>query len=229
MSPSSRVLTVHSKRVWHTIAETRWNCPIRESAAGRAVEYNHCEWFRPGPALYCLPLRQSKQAGDIFARVDQISALAQHIHDLIAPGSGITLSAAESCTGGGIALAITSISGSSDYFLGSIVAYANSAKMSLLQVHQDVLDTQGAVSAECAIAMAEGSRRVFGSDIAISTTGIAGPTGATARKPVGLVYLACATVQGTEVEEHHFPGDRAAVTNAAVVRGLTLIVEALTG
>lgn len=109
--------------------------------------------------------------------------------------------------------------------LGGITAYANSAKESLLGVPREILETDGAVSERCAAAMAEGSQRAFGADIAVSTTGIAGPGGATARKPVGLVYLAVAGRGATVVEEHHFPGDRAAVTNAATDRALALLLE----
>jgi PncC family amidohydrolase len=166
-------------------------------------------------------------AGAFLTRVERSTELATRIFDLATNASRATISAAESCSGGGIASAITAISGSSAYFLGSIVAYANEAKRDVLGVPDSILESRGAVSPECAVAMAEGSRARFGSDIAVSTTGIAGPTGATPRKPVGLVYLAQATADGTHVEEHHFPGDRAAVTQAAVIRGLELIVDAL--
>ena len=103
--------------------------------------------------------------------------------------SPMTLAAAESLTGGNVAARITAISGSSGYFLGSIVAYANEAKAALLGVMEETLATRGAVSAECAREMAEGAQRAFGADLAVATTGIAGPSGATERKPVGLVYI----------------------------------------
>lgn len=152
--------------------------------------------------------------------------LEVQLHALLANGSNITLATAESCTGGEIAHRITSVAGSSDYFLGSVVAYANSAKESILGVSADVLATVGAVSAETASAMVEGARRIFGANIAVASTGIAGPGGATARKPVGLVYLAVATPDGVRVEEHHFPGNRTAVVDAATERALELLVEA---
>lgn len=163
--------------------------------------------------------------GDNKPRVDRITELSHRINQLLLDKPGLTIAAAESCSGGGIAGAITAISGSSDYFLGSVVAYVNAAKHDLLRVPSEILETRGAVSPECAIAMANGSRAVFHSSIAVSTTGIAGPTGATAHKSVGLVYLALATDIGTSVEEHHFSGDRLAVTQAAIERGLILIVE----
>jgi len=121
---------------------------------------------------------------------------------------GWTCATAESCTGGGIALGITSIAGSSDYMLGGIVAYSNEVKRSLLRVRQTTLDSVGAVSEECAREMAGGVRQALGSDIGISSTGIAGPRGATARKPVGLVYIAVATPEMNEVRELRLSGDR---------------------
>ncbi len=141
----------------------------------------------------------------------------------LAESPRFTLAAAESCTGGEIAHRITSVAGSSAYFLGSIVAYANDAKAALLSVPQEVLERPGAVSEPCARAMAEGARRAFGADMAVSTTGIAGPGGGTPRKPVGLVYIALADPSDTVCEEHHFPGDRASVVAAAAEAALALL------
>jgi PncC family amidohydrolase len=122
---------------------------------------------------------------------------------------------------------LTSIAGSSEYFLGGIVAYSNQAKQSLLGVRAETLATRGAVSAECAREMAEGARRALDADLAISTTGIAGPGGATHRKPVGLVYLALAGPDGTTTEEFHFPGGRALVTEAATEAALLMLQRGL--
>ncbi len=141
----------------------------------------------------------------------------------LATAPRFTLAAAESCTGGEVAHRITAVAGSSAYFLGSIVAYANDAKATLLGVPREVLERPGAVSEPCARAMAEGARRVFGADLAVSTTGIAGPGGGTARKPVGLVYIAVAGPSSTVCEEHHFPGDRASVVAAAADAALVLL------
>mgnify|MGYP006293322999 CR=1 FL=1 len=103
--------------------------------------------------------------------------------------SNLTVAIAESCTGGYLCDRITDISGSSRYFLGGIIAYSNSAKIDFLGVSRKTLQHEGAVSGEVAQQMAEGVGQSFGSDIAISTTGIAGPTGGTEKKPVGLVFI----------------------------------------
>lgn len=147
------------------------------------------------------------------------------LHQMLAAAPSFTIATAESCSGGEVAHRITSVAGSSAYFLGGIVAYANDAKRSLLGVPQDVLDTVGAVSDPCARALAEGARTAFGADYAVSTTGIAGPGGATARKPVGLVYIAVAGPDGTECREHRFPGERGAVIDAAAGAALRLLVD----
>jgi nicotinamide-nucleotide amidase len=112
--------------------------------------------------------------------------------------SGATLATAESCTGGLIAHMITTIAGVSPYYLGGVVSYSNEAKTALLDVPRDLIETHGAVSPEVAQAMARGARARFGSDVAVSATGVAGPTGGTADKPVGLVYLGLATPAGVE-------------------------------
>ena len=139
----------------------------------------------------------------------------------------VTLATAESLTGGNVAARITAIPGSSGYFLGGIVAYGNEAKASLLGVSRETLDTRGAVSAECAREMAEGARRAFGADLAVATTGIAGPTGATGRKAVGLVYVGLADPQGVSADEFHFPGGRAVVTDAATEAALLMLLRGL--
>ncbi|MBW3633454.1 MAG: nicotinamide-nucleotide amidohydrolase family protein [Chloroflexi bacterium] len=153
------------------------------------------------------------------------------MHELLAGPEGgqslVSVAAAESLTGGNVAARITSMSGSSSYFLGSIVAYSNEAKTSLLGVSQETLDTRGAVSSECAREMATGARRVFGADLAVATTGIAGPGGATERKAVGLVYVGLAGPQGVTCEEFHFPGGRAVVTDAATEAALLMLLRGL--
>ena len=121
---------------------------------------------------------------------------------------GRTLATAESCTGGMIAELVTAVPGSSAVFRGGVVAYANEAKTALLGVPEALLSEHGAVSDPVARAMAEGARARFGADYAIATTGIAGPTGGTADKPVGLLYVALATAEGTESRELFFAFDR---------------------
>ncbi len=147
------------------------------------------------------------------------------LNQLLTPDGQVTFAVAESCTGGAVTARIVSIAGSSNYLLGGIVSYSNDSKQRLLGVSEEILAHRGAVSAECAEAMAEGARRLFGADIAVSTTGIAGPGGATGRKPVGLVYLALVTPDGVETQEHQFPGDRAAVIAAATEAALQLLLR----
>ncbi|HEX3721783.1 MAG TPA: nicotinamide-nucleotide amidohydrolase family protein, partial [Nitrolancea sp.] len=126
----------------------------------------------------------------------------------------LSIATAESCTGGLVSHRITTVPGSSAYFLGGIVAYSNDVKMSLLGVPQDVLERVGAVSADCALAMAHGARQRIGADIGVATTGIAGPGGATPTKPVGLVFIACSTPWGDRYEEHRFSGNRIEIIRA---------------
>lgn len=121
---------------------------------------------------------------------------------------GKTMSAAESCTGGMISHLITSIPGSSAYYLGSVTSYANSVKENVLGVSPDIIRQHGAVSSECAAAMAEGVRKLTGSDFAISTTGIAGPDGGSAEKPVGLVWIGVSSQNSTETYKIQYKGDR---------------------
>ncbi|MCI5663376.1 MAG: CinA family protein [Mediterranea sp.] len=106
--------------------------------------------------------------------------------------ANLTLSTAESCTGGGVAARITSVPGSSDYFMGGIVAYANEVKRELLHVSMDTLEKRGAVSRETVIEMAKGAMKTLKTDCAIATSGIAGPGGGTLEKPVGTIWIAVA-------------------------------------
>ena len=115
---------------------------------------------------------------------------------------------------------MTDMSGVSDVYLGTVVAYSNDIKMKILSVSKQTLDTFGAVSEETAYEMAQNVREKFGADIAVSTTGIAGPTGATETKPVGLVYIAVAHKNGVSVKRYVFSGDRDTVRNNASYRAL---------
>jgi nicotinamide-nucleotide amidase len=117
---------------------------------------------------------------------------------------GATIATAESCTGGRIAHRITSVSGSSAYFKGGVVAYSNEVKVNILGVSPVALEKHGAVSSEVVRQMAEGARRVLNADYALSTTGIAGPAGGTADKPVGLCWFGIATPEGTKTFSRHF-------------------------
>jgi len=119
-----------------------------------------------------------------------------------------TLAVAESCTGGLVASRVTDVPGSSRYFLGGVVAYSNEMKRDVLGVSAELLKEFGAVSEQCAGAMAEGVRELHGADFALATTGIAGPGGGTPQKPVGLVYIAVADSDGTVCAQHNWPGTR---------------------
>ena len=143
--------------------------------------------------------------------------------------NGLTCATAESCTGGGVGSAITSVPGSSAVFAGGVISYSNDVKRDMLGVPEDVLVSHGAVSAECAAAMAEGARRRLKTDLAVSLTGIAGPDGGTAEKPVGLVWFGLATADGVRTERAIFPGDRASVRAAAVTHALGLLTVAAAG
>ncbi|MCK4601162.1 MAG: competence/damage-inducible protein A [Phycisphaerae bacterium] len=121
---------------------------------------------------------------------------------------GLTLAVAESCTGGLIGETITAVAGSSDYYLGGVIAYADTAKVKLLGVSKSLLAAHGAASKEVACAMAIGCRERLKSDWAVSVTGIAGPTGGSEEKPVGLVYIGLASREGTKAHKHIFPGTR---------------------
>jgi PncC family amidohydrolase len=121
---------------------------------------------------------------------------------------GLTLAVAESCTGGLIAHRLTNVSGSSAYFIGGVVAYANEVKEQVLGVSGETMTAHGAISEETVRGMARGARRLFDTDVAISATGIAGPTGGTPQKPVGLVYVALAAQDFERCERHLWRGDR---------------------
>jgi nicotinamide-nucleotide amidase len=135
---------------------------------------------------------------------------------------GLSLGAAESCTGGLVAARLTSVPGSSDVFKGGVVAYANEAKVAQLSVPEELLARYGAVSAEAAAAMAAGARERLGVDVAVAVTGIAGPGGGTAEKPVGLVYLHAEGPEGGLAREFDFPGDRNAIRARATAGALHL-------
>src|SRR5688500_18100633 len=131
---------------------------------------------------------------------------------------------AESCTGGLVAAALTAIAGASDVVECGFVTYSNDAKMELLGVPRETIAAHGAISAETAAAMARGAVARAGLDLAVSITGIAGPSGGTLLKPVGLVYLGVARKDGAaRVEPRVFLGDRAAVRRAAVIEALELL------
>ncbi len=138
-------------------------------------------------------------------------------------GGGLTLGSAESCTGGMVAERLTSIPGSSDVFVGAVVAYSDDVKARELGVPREVLERHGAVSAETAAAMASGARERLGVDVAVAVTGIAGPGGGSAEKPVGLVFLHAEGPAGSRSADFVFPGDRGSVRRRAAVTALHLL------
>ena len=138
---------------------------------------------------------------------EQEDTLPECIGRLLAK-SGKTVSCAESCTGGTISQLFTSVPGSSAYFLGGVTSYANNVKQDVLGVPEEIINEYGAVSSECVAAMAEGVRRITGSDYAVSTSGIAGPGGGTTDKPVGTVWVGVSSKAGTETFKVQYNGDR---------------------
>jgi len=134
-----------------------------------------------------------------------------------------TLSVAESCTGGQLGMIITGIPGSSNYFVGGCLAYANEVKIEQLGVPAEVIESQGAVSEECALAMAEGCRKRFNTDYALSVTGIAGPNGGTEDKPVGTTYIGLSSAHTTIAQLYRFGKDRAVNRTRAVYAALELL------
>ena len=140
---------------------------------------------------------------------------------------GLTVACAESCTGGLVTSRLTDIAGSSAYVMGSVVSYSNEVKEKLVGVQHATLAAHGAVSEETAREMAEGVRRAVGTDVGLATTGIAGPGGGTAEKPVGLVYTAASGPWGTVVRENHFHGTRIEVKRQASETVLAMALTAL--
>jgi nicotinamide-nucleotide amidase len=140
-----------------------------------------------------------------------------------ARGRGLTIATAESCTGGLVSARLTSVPGSSEVFVGGVVAYDNRIKGEALDVPAELLARHGAVSAETAAAMAAGVRRTLGADVGVSVTGVAGPGGATDQKPVGLVYLHAETPDASRGVELRLPGNRDAVRRRAAASALHLL------
>jgi nicotinamide-nucleotide amidase len=162
---------------------------------------------------------RGRLGGQLFARDER------PVEQVVLDGSrraGVTLTTAESCTGGLVGARLTEVAGASDVYVGGVVAYSNDAKRAQLGVPADLLTRHGAVSAEAAEAMATGARTAFGADGAIAVTGIAGPGGGTPEKPVGLVFLHAQLRDGDLAERLQLPGDREAVRARATVAALHL-------
>lgn len=154
--------------------------------------------------------------------VDPAAVLIENLRE-----HSLTLALAESCTGGLVAKRLTDPAGASAVLIGGVVAYADSVKTELLGVRPETLAEYGAVSAETAREMAAGARRLFGTDLALSITGIAGPAGGTAAKPVGTVWIGTATDAAVEANLFHFSGDRRAVREQSAATALSLLGQLL--
>lgn len=153
--------------------------------------------------------------------------LAQHLADAAIAG-GLRIATAESCTGGLLAATLTDLPGASEYFVGGVVAYANDAKVRHLGVVPGALDSHGAVSETVALQMAGGACRRFGADMAMAVTGIAGPGGGTAEKPVGTVWIAvCSSGGAGGARRIRLQGDRLAVRTRSVEEVLSMALEVL--
>jgi nicotinamide-nucleotide amidase len=163
-------------------------------------------------------------AADQLATPADLIALAERLQG-VCVGARLTVASAESCTGGLVGHAITEIPGSSAYYVGGVVSYADDAKRDLLGVPPDVLAAHGAVSAQVARAMATGVRERLRASLGVSVTGIAGPDGGTPDKPVGLTYVAVADDVGVDVRRFVWSGDRAANKAASARAALELLLE----
>lgn len=141
--------------------------------------------------------------------------------------AGKTVVTAESCTGGGIGQALTAIPGSSAVYLGGVISYTNAVKHAVLGVSDKLLEEKGAVSAETAMAMAVGVRKLLKADYGISVTGLAGPDGDGSGKSVGLVYIGLASASGVRVEAFRFSGHRQSIRAQAVCAALELLSSEL--
>lgn len=199
--------------------------------------------YLPTPGLIRLRLDGHSATGDITASVEHYAALLRErlgkllVYDGDATAAmmaiealrrrGLTVATAESCTGGNIAAAITSVAGCSDVYLGSVVSYANEVKINVLGVPAADIEAHGAVSREVVVAMARGAARVTGADCAVATSGVAGPGGGTPDKPVGTVWTAVHTPEGTEAFVSHYPGNRQRVINRAVTEALLALTRKL--
>ncbi len=199
--------------------------------------------YLPTPGLIRLRLDGHSAEGDISETVERYAAaLKERLGELLVYDGdataammaiealrrrGLTVATAESCTGGNIAASITSVAGCSDVYMGSVVSYANEVKINVLGVPASDIEAHGAVSREVVLAMARGAARVTGADCAVATSGVAGPGGGTPDKPVGTVWTAVHTPEGTEAFVSHYPGNRQRVISRAVTEALLALTRKL--
>jgi PncC family amidohydrolase len=155
---------------------------------------------------------------------ERLTGLAERLQAACV-AQGLRVITVESCTGGLVGYAITAIPGSSAYYLGGMITYADDVKRDLAGVPAEILEAHGAVSAQVAIAMADGARARMGADVAVSVTGVAGPDGGSDAKPVGLTYVGVADASGTDVRRHQWTGDRASNQLDSAAAALELVLE----
>jgi nicotinamide-nucleotide amidase len=225
---------------------------MSESDVEQAVAPLYTTFTNPRTTILSAPgqveLHLTASAGDVAVAEERIEALASGIRERLAGRiysedgrelpevvaallreRRLTLALAESCTGGLLAARLTDVAGASTFLERAYVTYSNRSKIELLGVRATLLETKGAVSEEVAAAMAAGVRRAGGTDIGVGITGIAGPDGGTADKPVGLVFLALEGAAGTRVRRVQFPGDRERVRYQACQAGLEMLRRGLLG
>jgi len=162
----------------------------------------------------------------VEASAEPLGELARRLQERCL-ADGLSVATAESCTGGLVGHILTEVPGSSGYYRGGIVSYADQAKVELLDVPVATLEAHGAVSAQVALAMAQGVRHRLHSDLAVAVTGIAGPGGGSDAKPVGLTYVAVADAAGEVVRRHLWSGNRAANKREAAATAIGLLLERL--
>lgn len=163
-------------------------------------------------------------SGNYSTSPGRASELASAVHALFTE-KHLTLAAAESITGGLISSSVISVPGASQFFKGGVVAYSNESKEKILGVRRRTLVSHGAVSRETAIEMAYGAGRIFQSTVSVSSTGIAGPSGQTDSKPLGLVFMAVASEDSSSVEEKRYEGGREEIRHRATADALTLLLK----
>jgi CDP-diacylglycerol---glycerol-3-phosphate 3-phosphatidyltransferase len=211
--------------------------PVADLAVGVAIVFtiwsgvDYLWRFRYllGPFGASRPAAQAGLNGDAAAPAEASDALARELGEALRK-RGLTVSTAESCTGGLVGSLITDQPGSSAYFAGGVIAYSDELKQSQLGVSPALLKRVGAVSGEVAQAMAEGARARFGTDFGVGVTGIAGPGSDGSDKPVGLTFIAVASARGVAFHEFKFRGDRLSNRRQAAVQALRLLIaEARTG
>lgn len=176
----------------------------------------HVKCPTPGIALAVL----DRYGDQVYSVTDQ--SFPAVVGGALAAG-GLTLATAESCTGGLIGHLVTSVAGSSSYYLGGYISYANEAKARDLGVPPDLLEAHGAVSREVVLAMAQGARRATGADLAVAVSGIAGPGGGSDAKPVGTVWMSLAWEGGADARRHRFEGSRDQVKTLAAYHALDFV------